>query len=304
MPFFQEIMYGWRVRKLFKLLGNKRLFILLMGLILFIAVMGFTLGPRTNLSWPEKFVKDTVGFVQYVFYKPASYVAGFFEDISNLRALQEENEQLKIALAHYTRDKAIYNRIEQENQRLQEMLDFTEQQKKMYDYKWKIAQVISVNDDPVNRTIVVNLGAREGVKEGMAVSSDKGLVGVISHVSNFTSTVRLATSMDAKDPNSNGIAVTAQGKENDVFGMIETFDREQGMFLMTRIEDATPLKKGDTIVSSGIGGVFPRGMVIGTVKDIQVGEYGLTYTATVEPAASFTDWKELFIVFEPEGEGE
>lgn len=55
--------------KLFKLLGNKRLFILLMGLILFIAVMGFTLGPRTSLSWPEKFVKDTVGFVQYVFYK-------------------------------------------------------------------------------------------------------------------------------------------------------------------------------------------------------------------------------------------
>lgn len=304
MPFFQEKCNGWRVRKLFKLLGNKRLFILLMGLILFIAMMGFTLGPRTALSWPEKFIKDTVGFVQYVFYKPASYVAGLFEDISNLRALQEENEQLKIALAHYTRDKAIYNRIEQENQRLKEKLDFTEQQKSLYDYKWKIAQVVSVNDDPVTPTVVVNLGAREGVKEGMAVSTEKGLVGVISHVSNFTSTVRLATSMDAKDPNSNGIAVTAQGKENDVFGMIETFDREQGMFLMTRIEDATPLKENDLIVSSGIGGVFPRGMVIGTVKDIQVGEYGLTYTATVEPAANFTDWKELFIVFTPEGDGE
>ncbi|GJM79270.1 hypothetical protein HMSSN139_17660 [Paenibacillus sp. HMSSN-139] len=153
------------MRKLFKLLGNKRLFILLMGLILFIAVMGFTLGPRTNLSWPEKFVKDTVGFVQYVFYKPASYVAGLFEDISNLRALQEENEQLKIALAHYTRDKATYNWIEQENKRLKDELDFTEAQKRMYDYTWKIAQVISVNDDPVNRTIVVNLGAR-GRRQG------------------------------------------------------------------------------------------------------------------------------------------
>ncbi|WP_059049649.1 rod shape-determining protein MreC [Paenibacillus senegalimassiliensis] len=290
--------------KLFKLLGNKRLFILLMGLILFIAVMGFTLGSRTSLSWPEKFVKDTVGFVQYVFYKPASFVAGLFEDIANLRALQEENEQLKIALAHYTRDKATYNWIAQENERLYEKLQFTESQKELYNYTWKIAQVISVNDDPVNRTIVLNLGAREGVKEGMAVTSDKGLVGVISHVSNFTSTVKLVTSMDARDPNSNGIAVTAQGKENDVFGMIETFDQEQDMFLMTRIEDATPLKEEDLIVSSGIGGVFPRGMVIGKVKSIQVGEYGLTYTATVEPSASFTDWKELFIVFQPEGEEE
>lgn len=287
--------------KLFKLLGNKRLFILLMGLILFIAVMGFTLGPRTSLSWPEKFVKDTVGFVQYVFYKPAGYIAGLFEDIANLRALQEENEQLKIALAHYTRDKVTYNRIAQENERLQDKLHFTEEQKKMYDYTWTIAQVISVNDDPVNSTIVLNIGAREGVKEGMAVSSEKGLVGVISHVSNFTSTVRLATSMDAKDPNSNGIAVTAQGKENDVFGMVETYDKEKGVFLMTRIEDPKPLAKGDLIVSSGVGGVFPRGMIIGTVQDVQVGEYGLTYTATVKPEASFTDWKELFVVFTPEG---
>ncbi|MFD1178670.1 rod shape-determining protein MreC [Paenibacillus puldeungensis] len=289
--------------KLFKLLGNKRLFFLLMGLILFIAVMGFSLGSRTSLSWPEKFVKDTVGFVQYVFYKPAGYVAGLFEDISNLRSLQEENEELKIALAHYTRDKVNYNFIEQQYKRLQDELHFTDAQKERYDYTWKIAQVLSVNDDPVNRTIVVDIGEREGVKEGMAVSSTDGLVGVVSHVSYMTSTVKLVTSMDAKDPNSNGIAVTALGKENDVFGMIETFDKKQGKFLMTRIQDKKSLAKDDLIVSSGIGGVFPRGMIIGKVKEIQVGEYGLTYTATVEPAANFTDWKELFVVFTPDGEG-
>lgn len=290
--------------KLFKLLSNKRLFIMLIGLILFIAVMGFTLGPRTSLSWPEKFVKDTVGFVQYIFYKPAGAIAGFFEDISNLRNLQKENEELKIALAHYTRDKARFNWIEQENARLQNDLDFTNAQKEQYNYTWKIAHVISVNDDPVNRTIVLNIGGREGVKEGMAVSSAEGLVGVVSHVSNFTSTVKLVTTMDAMDPNSNGIAVTAQGKENEVFGVIETYDLSSGTFQMSRIEDPKPLAKDDLIVSSGIGGVFPRGMIIGKVLDIQVGEYGLTYTATVKPAASFTDWKELFVVFEPEAEQE
>ncbi|GGH33522.1 rod shape-determining protein MreC [Paenibacillus segetis] len=288
--------------KLSKLLGNKRLFILLIGLILFISVMGITLGPRSNLSWPEKFVKDTVGFVQNVFYKPASYVAGLFEDISNLHSIQEENEQLKIALAHYARDKAIYNGIDQENKRLQGLLDFTEAQKTQYDYKWTIAQVVSISDDPINRTIVVNIGLREGVKEGMAVHSAEGLVGVISHVSNFTSTVKLITSMDGKDPNSNAIAATAQGKENKVFGMIETYDPNKNVFLMTKIEDRSSISEGDTIVSSGIGGVFPRGMIIGKVTDIQVGEYGLTYTASVEPAASFMDWKELFVVFTPEVE--
>lgn len=289
---------------LFKLLGNKRLFILLMGLILFIAVMGFTLGPRAGLSWPEKFVKDTVGFVQYIFYKPTSYVSGLIEDISDLHAIQKENEELKIALAHYTRDKARFNVIEQENVSLKIKLKFTEAQKEQYNYIWKIGQVVSVNDDPITRTIVLNIGSREGVKEGMAVSSEEGLVGVISHVSNFTSTVKLATTMDAKDPNSNGIAVTVQGKENDVFGVVESFDTASGKFIMSRIEDPTPIVEDDIIVSSGIGGVFPRGMVIGKVKDLQVGEYGLTYTAYIEPAASFMDWKELFVVFAPEVEQE
>ncbi|GIP60761.1 cell shape-determining protein MreC [Paenibacillus woosongensis] len=293
-------MQGWRVLKLFKLLGNKRLFILLMGLILFIAIMGFTLGPRANLSWPEKFVKDTVGFVQSIFYKPTSYIAGLIEDVSNLRALQEENESLKIALSHYTRDKAIYNRIEQENIRLQELLNFTEAQKNQYNYTYRIAQVVSVNNDPINRTIKVNLGSNDGVKVGYAVISAEGLVGTVSRVSNFTSTIKLLTTMDAKDPNSNGISATAQGKENEVFGVVESYDPDKGMFLMNKIDDTSSLAVGDTIVSSGVGGAFPRGMVIGTVKDIQVGEYGLTYTAFIEPAASFTDWKELIVVYTPE----
>lgn len=82
--------------KLFKLLSNKRLFILLITLVLFIVVMGFSLATRKGLSWPENFLRDSTGFVQKMFYKPAGYVAGLFEDIGNLSDLAKENEQLKI----------------------------------------------------------------------------------------------------------------------------------------------------------------------------------------------------------------
>lgn len=287
--------------KLFKLLGNKRLFFLLMGLILFIAVMGFTLGPRSGLSWPEKFTKDTVGFVQYIVYKPASYIAGFFEDIGHLRELEQENEELKIALAHYTRDKAKYNTIEQMNTRLQEKLNFTEEQKERNkNYEYRIANVVSINNDPDNHTLVIDLGGRNGIKKGMAVTSDKGLVGTISEVSNFTATVKLVTTLDSKDPNSNAIAATVQGNENKSFGMVESYDQEKGMFLMTKIKSDDPLKAGDTIISSGLGGDFPRFMVIGTVVSRQKGDFGLTDTAYIKPATEFSDWNELFVVVTPE----
>ncbi|MEY8740218.1 rod shape-determining protein MreC [Bacillales bacterium AN1005] len=285
--------------ELFKLLGNKRLFVLLVGLVTFIALMGFTLGPRTALSSPEKFLKDSVGFVQYVFYKPASYVAGFFKDVANMRAVYSENEELRIALGHYTRDRLKYNDMEQVNKQLQEALNFTDEQKNRYNYGSRIAQVISANSDPNSRTINIDIGENAGIQPGMAVTSQQGLVGVVSHVSSYTSTVNLLTSMDANDPNSNAIAATAVGKEK-VFGMIESYDPKTGMLKMTKIAEDSNIKEGDEIISSGIINNFPKYMRIGEVKSVEKSEFGLTSTATIEPYASFLDWKELIVIIPPE----
>ncbi|WP_419889834.1 rod shape-determining protein MreC [Paenibacillus xylanexedens] len=285
--------------ELFKLLGNKRLFVLLVGLVTFIALMGFTLSPRTTLSWPEKFLKDSVGFVQYVFYKPASYVAGFFKDVANMRTVYDENEELRIAMGHYTRDRLKYNDMEQVNEQLQKALNFTEEQKNRYNYGSRIAQVISANSDPNSRTINIDIGENAGIKPGMAVTSQEGLVGVISHVSSYTSTVNLLTSMDANDPTSNAIAATAVGKEK-VFGMIESYDPKTGMLKMTKISEDSNIKEGDEIISSGIINNFPKYMRIGKVKSVEKSEYGLTKTATIEPYASFLDWKELIVIIPPE----
>lgn len=285
--------------KLFKLLGNKRLFVILIALVMFIALMGFTLGPRATLSWPEKFLRDTVGFAQNIFYKPAGYVAGLFKDISNMRETYKENEQLKIALAQYTREKANYNFIEKQNKELMEDLHFTKQQEGKFDYTYHIAQVISVNSDVVNKTLVIDLGERDGVKVGQSVISVKGMVGVVSHVSNFTSTVKLITTMDTKDPNSNGIAVTSMNN-HQTFGIIESYDEASGMLIMNQIKQEDPVKKDDIIVSLGDTDKYPRGLIIGTVKDVQESKFGKTKTALIEPAAEFQDWKQLFIVFTPE----
>ncbi|MEI0737992.1 rod shape-determining protein MreC [Paenibacillus sp. JTLBN-2024] len=285
--------------KLFKLLGNKRLFVILIALVMFIALMGFTLGPRASLSLPEKFLRDTVGFVQNIIYKPAGYIAGLFKDIGNMREIYKENERLKIALAQYTREKANYNFIEKQNKELMEDLHFTEQQKNKFNYSYHIAQVISVNADPVNKTLVIDLGERDGVKVGQSVISIDGMVGVISHVSNFTSTVKLITAMDAKDPNSNGIAVTSMNN-HQTFGIVESYDEATQTLLMTQIKQDDPIKRGDTIVSLGDTDKYPRGLIIGEVVNVQESKFGKTKTATIKPAAEFQDWKQLFVVFTPE----
>jgi rod shape-determining protein MreC len=289
------------VLKLFKLLSNKRLFILLITLVLFIVVMGFSLASRSSLSWPENFLRDTTGFVQKMFYKPAGYVAGLFEDIGNLKDLAEENEQLKILAAQYARDKAQYNFIKATNEDLQKQLKFTKEQEKLYKYQYHIAQVVSQTTEPSNSTIVIDLGSKDGVRPNMSVISIDGLVGVISQVSNFTSTVKLMTMMDTNDPNSQPpIAATAISKEGKTFGMIESYDPKTNRLLMNKIPPGDPIAPKDVIVSSGIGGLYPRGLTIGTVESVEVGEFGLTSTAVIKPSAEFQDWKQLIVVFTEE----
>lgn len=289
---------------LFNMMRNKRLFVLLIGLILFIAVMGFSLSDRKDLTWPEKFLNDTVGYVQQWFYKPAGYVAGLFEDIRTMRELYEENARLRTTVASYARDKSKYNRIEQENARLQAKLNFTEEQKNRNNYTYMIAQVVSVSPDAYNRTFKINLGSRHGLKENMAVVTEKGLIGMISSVSPFTANVMPITELDGQSVNPKFISATVEGKEEDSFGIIESYNIENGQLLMSKIAEEDPLTDGDVVITSGLGDVFPVGIVVGTVTSHQVGDFGLTRTAFIKPAAEFDKLSEVLVVKVPEAAGD
>ncbi|MDQ8737401.1 rod shape-determining protein MreC [Paenibacillus sp. LHD-38] len=279
---------------------NKRMFMLMIGFILCIAVIGFSLSDRKELSWPEKFLKDSAAYVQQWFYKPAGYIAGFFEDIGNLRTIYEENEQLRITAAAYSRDKITYNFIEKENKRLQEELSFTERQKEMYEYKYLIAQVVSVSNEANNRTMTINLGSKNGIKPNMAVTTIDGLIGLVSSVTPFTAAVKPITELDETSPTSNSIAVTILGRENESFGVLSSYNKETSRLIMTKIPEDDKMNIQDTVITSGLVNGYPRGLVVGTVESLQLGDFGLTYTASVKLAASFDHLTEVFVVQVPE----
>lgn len=280
---------------------NKRLFILMIGLIVFIALMGFTLG-RKKLTWPEKFINDGIGTVQGVFYRPVGAVADFFRDLGRLSDVYKENELLRQTVAQYTQDQIRFNMLEAENKRLQEELNFTERQKQLDNYRYLIAQVVGSTSNPYEKTIKINLGSRDGVKPDMAITTVDGLVGIVSRVSTFTSTVKLITDLDESSSAGMPISATALGKETQSFGIIE-YNEETSKLQMTKIDERDPLAVGDKVITSGLGNVFPKGIIIGTVDSRQVGDFGLTHTAVITPAAKFDHLREVFVVVVPEVDG-
>ncbi|MCP3773990.1 rod shape-determining protein MreC [Paenibacillus sp. MZ04-78.2] len=282
-----------------KLLGNKRLLILMLGLICFIALMGLTFGQPGYKTWPEKFVKDTLAWTQGLIYKPVGFVAGIFEDVNRLRTLHEENTVLRETLSRYARDTTRLNDLELQNERLQAALGFTERQKSMNKYNFRIAEVVTFQQS--NKTITINLGEKDGIRPNMAVQSVEGLVGRVVAVSNFYSDVQLLTGIDDKaTSNSKAISVSIKGRENESFGIIERYDPDKQKLIMTKIDPQDKLKPGDTVITAGKGLVFPNGIEIGKVTERYEGD-SVTHVAEIEPFASFNHLREVFVIEMPEG---
>lgn len=273
---------------------------LMIGFLIFIVMIGLSIGGRQNITWPEKFIKDAVSGIQQVIYRPIGAVAGFFQDIKNLSHIYEENEQLRMLASDYARDKVEYNFVKSENERLQEALDFTSHQKEMYNYTYMIAQVISVSNDANNRTININLGSKHGVKKDMAVVTVDGLVGLVNSVTPFTASVTPYTELNSTTTTFNAISATVFGKESTSFGILTDYDAELERIMMTKIGEHDPMVTGDTIMTSGLGNIYPRGLMIGEVESLKVGDFGLTYNATIKPFVDLNQLTEVFVVKIPE----
>ena len=288
---------------MFKLLGNKRLFILMLALIFFIAVMGITKGGREKPTWAEHFVADTVTWLQGAVSRLSAFLAALAADIRSLRTVYEENKALKRTLAYYARDVARLNALERENERLKEALAFTERQKSLDDYVYRIAHVISMSPDVLNNTMRIDLGEVDGIKVNMAVVTPDGLIGRVVRVTSFTSTVELILNLAEDNSDTKAIAATVRGKESLSFGIVQSYDREQNLLTMTKIKQDDPLAEGDVVITSGTGGVYPPGIVIGTVVSREAGGLGtITHAARIRPAADFDPLRlrEVFVVEVPE----
>lgn len=267
---------------------NKRLIILLVSLMVLVALIGFSLKDRSELTWMEKFVKDTVVFMQSIVHKPAQLVAGFFENVNDLRHTYEENKRLKAHLEQYVLLQSEVESLKKENERLRELL---EKKESLRDFLAIQATVIGRNPDRWKETLIVNKGSQHGVEKNMAVITPKGLIGKVRNVSPFSATVQLLSAKDRQ----NRISAFIQGDEN-VFGLIEGYDEEREALLLKRIPYDAKVEKGQRVFTSGLGGIFPKGLFIGEIEEVVADEYGLTQIAYIKPAANFYDIEDVIIV--------
>lgn len=267
---------------------NKKLILLLISIIILVALIGFSLKEKDNVSWPEQFIKDTTGFVQQIFQTPAQFVADVFSDLRDLQNTYEENEKLKARLEEYATLQTKVQDLESENEELRLLID---KEDDLRSYSPINATVIARNPDKWQEVLIINKGQLHGVEKNMAVITASGLIGKVKSSNQFSSTIQL---ISTTDPNSR-ISAAIQG-DQDIVGLIEGYDEDTKMLLLKKIPSDVEVKVGSTVITSGLGGVFPRGLPIGTVEEVVVDQYGLTQTAYLKPYADLYDISHVVVV--------
>ncbi|NRD75992.1 rod shape-determining protein MreC [Bacillus sp. BRMEA1] len=267
---------------------NKRLIILLVSMIVLVALIGFSLRERSKLSWPEQFVKDTTGWVQSLVAKPTHYFAGLIASLQDLENTYQENKTLKSKIDKLASIEAEAQSLKKDNEDLRKTLG---EKQTLSDYDPLPATVIGRNPDRWNEMIIIDKGNLNGIKKNMAVVTASGLIGKVKNVNQFSSTVELLSAMDPK----NRISALIQGK-TPIYGFVQGFDDKQKLLLVKSIPAGTTIEKGQTVITSGLGGIFPQGLVIGKVVDVKPDQYGLNQTALVKPGADFYDIQNVIVI--------
>lgn len=267
---------------------NKRLIVLLVAMITVVAVIGLTMKERPHPTWGEQFVRDSVGFVQSLVYKPARLVAGFFENIIDMKQIYTENQRLKANLQENVILLAKIKELEEENKRYKQLLDI---ESSLSEYQLRAAEIIMRSPDRWYQQVTINRGEKHGIKPNMAVMTPEGLVGRVKSVAQFSSVVELLTDANR----ANHVSAVVQGNDL-IFGVIEGYDVEKEALYFQKIPIDAPLEEGQTVITSGLGGLYPRGIYIGEVIEVIPDEYGLTQSALVKPAANMYQLDKVFVV--------
>lgn len=134
-------------------------------------------------------------------------------------------------------------------------------------------------------TITIDKGSKNGVKKDMAVITSKGLIGKITSISNFSSTVKLLTNEDIN----NKISVKIEIDNKYIYGILTGFDSSTNCFQIEGISENTEIPTNSMVTTTGMGDIFPSGILIGTVKRVSTDNFDLARTVEVEPYVDFDD---------------
>lgn len=230
----------------------------------------------------------TFNAIQGGIYKFNSRVKDSVGFILNFSNVKKENEQLRKQNSELESKALDYDSLKEENEKLREMLNFKNQRSE-YDYIG--CDIIGKSGNGLLDQFVINKGSKDGIAKQMIAITEQGLVGQVTSVgSNWAIVQSLANENIAVS----GIVESTNDNGGIVKGYKDSDNRLLAKLYYLPLD--SNIKKGDVVLTSGLGGVYPKGIRIGSVTDVEEDKGKVMKNAIIKPYVDFNKIEEVFIV--------
>ena len=258
----------------------KYIIIVIVSFALLLGISSYTIDDDKDLNFFEKAIKDTTTFITKIFYAPIKFVSNELEVFNEKKDLYKKYTKLKEKVE---KTDLYYAQIEELQKEVTELKSALDLNATLSEYTYINATVVNRNIGYWYNNLTIDKGSKNGIKKGDAVITNKGLIGRIINISNFSSTVKLLTS----DEISNKISIKIDSNDEYLYGLLTGYDKENNVYKIEGITDSNKIKKGNLVTTTGLTDYFPSGIVIGKVSKIVKDEYDLDSVVEVKPSVDF-----------------
>lgn len=248
-------------------------------LIVTLLLLGSMLGGKFGTT--HQLTLDLIGYLQTGVTRAKDTFSGLKESYIANWALQEENRRLQKLADKYLTELEKYRESYLEAREFETLLNF----KKQLSFQPIAARVVGKEPAFWCKTIIVDRGRADDVLEGMTVFVPAGVVGQVIHAAEHYSKVLLA--------NAPSSAIDAIIQKNRTRGILQGAGAKG--YILNYVLKNADVAVGDYVVTAGIGGIFPTGMVLGTVAEVQSKKRGMFQEIRVRPEVDFQKLEYVFI---------
>lgn len=281
-------MKGWIILRRF--FENKKLIVLLVSVITSFSMIAYSIFSQSQMPKPVLWVNDVTAVVGRFVSTPTNAMMRFTDSINDLMNTYEENQRLKSQISSLEELEAQNEILQSENEELSALLDL---QPSLVGKNVIASSVISRSPDTWLDSITIDVGSNSGIEKNMSVMTESGLVGHITEVSATSSKVQLLITENNQMTN---VAVSIQTDDGIVSGILSDYDEKTQELILKQVPNDTQISKGNTVTTSGLGGVSPEGLIIGEVTSAKSDNFGLSQSVKVKPSADFKDIRTVLVV--------
>jgi rod shape-determining protein MreC len=267
---------------------NRPLMITIIVVIILLVLLIMTAG-ENNISGTESIIGSILSPVQSGLYSATNAISDFFSRIFSGADLQSENQKLQEEVAQLKSQLQDYDEVKAENERLAALLNFDT---KTADLEYVTARVIYKAPGHWFNVFVINVGMASGIEANMPVVNGDGLVGKVVDVGANWS--RIMTIVDSESGVS---AIVERTRDTGVLtGTISTGSEASATLTMSYLPLDADLVPGDTVITSGLDGVFPKGIPVGEVTEVSSAVGGTQNQTVVTPWVDFYHLEEVMVI--------